>query len=68
MDAIIKITSVVLGRDVHGEGAHTMKTSRPIGAEHRAAAQSVTQLTIHRKWSTTTQNLAEIVWSLTTPG
>jgi hypothetical protein len=45
-----------------------MKTSRPIGAEHRAAAQSVTQLTIHRKWSTTTQNLAEIGWSLTTPG
>ena len=26
MDAIIKITSVVLGRDLRGEGAHTMKT------------------------------------------
>lgn len=27
MDAIVKITSVVLGRDVRGEGAHTMKTA-----------------------------------------
>jgi opine dehydrogenase len=26
MDAIIKITSVVLGRDLRGRGAHTMKT------------------------------------------
>ncbi|HTF40208.1 MAG TPA: hypothetical protein VK754_06395 [Propionibacteriaceae bacterium] len=26
MDAIIKITSIVLGRDLRGRGAHTMKT------------------------------------------
>ena len=26
MDAIIKITSVVLGRDLRGKGGHTMKT------------------------------------------
>ena len=26
MDAIIKITSVVMGRDLRGEGARTMKT------------------------------------------
>ena len=36
MDAIIKITSVVLGRDLRGKGAHTMKT---LGLHELSTAQ-----------------------------